>query len=1097
MEAEIQEDENDPKIWQEWYSHLIDEIASELLLLSSEGTDKNSLDKQIHLELLEQRSRSIQSRLLSAINNTPSPNSIRLESLIESLKTLKTGGSLNVSKLNDLKFEGKYATNTNSSSQPFITAKQIDSVIPFHSLTNKKNFRIKNWNIQKRPSGNRRCPITTPGTPEIFKVLATFNNEKACEWITTTDPATWKNEKDSINGSSPLLVACSIGRVPLIKELLKQYTSPGEINARNLQGFNAMDVAILYGFWHTYDLLLEKGAIPSCNPEDLLRSCLTWNFSKNYFILAAHLVKDFLKNRFYTISEELLENAPTVAAIEWISMHAEKEVNIETAIEKGMIDLVKDNLSKITSPLSWEPYLKVLTNPTPAHLTIFELLLEEKKLDADEILNIKDENGDPDIIWPLFLASEKNHLSFFQLLLNYIPQKEVSINRQSKKGTTCLWISSCNRHIDIVMELLNLGANVNLPNSKGDPPLIPCCQKGSETVLELLLQAGADLHLYNKNRDNAFLIGCRTGQPRILELLFKHLKTEEETQKVLNTCAEIDGFVPLLASTELDRTECIKVVVKYGADLETRTSTTNPILPGATALHLAAFYGRINAFKTLCELGSNLLSTTSVGGFTPLHLAIKQNHSSIVRYILTSGIADKNKIQEMLQITDDQGRMPEYYSRMNGNEQIKEEFFTNRLALNLEQICTTATSEMEMKCVQVLKQYGQSLGCYEYKEFTNMNMGEGSTLLVHALLNNNKHLVSSLKEMGANFNQPDDYKITPAFWQALLGSSSSPLELKDEEKKGTELITSSCSSSLSPEIEIMLNRIQKVSTQNLQNKMLLNLSLGAPKLLLLSSSPENKSFESLYKMNYGFEMKVQETILNKIKSPSSPSLIGFIEKLKNNKIFPEGKQSLETLIWNSKIHLIKLIASGEQNLQPIHLLALYLYTGNLTIHNQVNLSLSNWDSNASTIWSPFISCLYQSLTILPPFVGEVYRGVKDAIFNMEDYKIGNKMVWNTFSITSTLWKNTTELINSKKGIVFIIKSRTGRKISSYSKFPMDEEVVFLPGTTFKIVNHLKASSMCLGQSNIRDTTFRIKEGEKDLERACKKQGCLIIELEEI
>src|SRR5258706_14076473 len=104
----------------------------------------------------------------------------------------------------------------------------------------------------------------------------------------------------------------------------------------------------------------------------------------------------------------------------------------------------------------------------------------------------------------------------------------------------------------------------------------------------------------------------------------------------------IDGFNPLLAATEVDKIECIKICKKYGADLEFRTSNMNKIIAGATSLHLACFYGRLASTQTLCDLGCNENSQTSVDGYTPLHISIRQCHANIVRYLMSTEKGKKN-----------------------------------------------------------------------------------------------------------------------------------------------------------------------------------------------------------------------------------------------------------------------------------------------------------------------------------------------------------------------------------------------------------------------------------------------------------------------
>ncbi|AYV81668.1 MAG: ankyrin repeat protein, partial [Harvfovirus sp.] len=64
-----------------------------------------SLDKQIHLELLIQRSKSLSLRVKG-----DSANGVRLFKLCESVKVLQKGGEVDEKKLNDMKYEGLYAT---------------------------------------------------------------------------------------------------------------------------------------------------------------------------------------------------------------------------------------------------------------------------------------------------------------------------------------------------------------------------------------------------------------------------------------------------------------------------------------------------------------------------------------------------------------------------------------------------------------------------------------------------------------------------------------------------------------------------------------------------------------------------------------------------------------------------------------------------------------------------------------------------------------------------------------------------------------------------------------------------------------------------
>ena len=175
--------------------------------------------------------------------------------------------------------------------------------------------------------------------------------------------------------------------------------------------------------------------------------------------------------------------------------------------------------------------------------------------------------------------------------------------------------------------LLDAGADPNYCNKKGNPPLVTICQKGSKELAELILAAGGTVNHLNENGDSMLLICCRNGQHEVLELLL----TQAEPS-IVNHIPWIDGFSAILAATEADRPECIQVLYNYGIDLEQKTADDNPILAGATSLHLAAYYNRFEAAKKLISLGANM-NAKNIHGQTPLHIAVIQGHIPIIKLL--------------------------------------------------------------------------------------------------------------------------------------------------------------------------------------------------------------------------------------------------------------------------------------------------------------------------------------------------------------------------------------------------------------------------------------------------------------------------------
>ena len=1042
IDTQFAEDENKADVQESWYTYLIDEIASEVLMLS---TKPESLDKQVHCELLENRSKYVMINL-----KQDGPNFTRLQTLTENLKTIKKGGQVDQMKLTDTKSEGKYQTQVGS--------KQLNLVIPMASVALARNvaFVRPTWKyipwISKRRSPDK--------TNELCKLVANSKYSAIREHLKT-------HEVDAVS----FMYACRIGRNEVVKLLIankqdRYFVSENkeekgdqitlirtkDTELKSIDGFNAMDLTIIYSNYRTYDVLLGAGFKPSIDGQVLLMTCLQFNH--------LHSAERLIKNKFAVITDEMIRDSPSVEVINWLMSMSSKEVDIETAISKGMIDTVKNNVGKIEN-FSWNAYQDLFSKPNAGQIETIKFLVEAKIADPCEVMNVTNDDK-PDITWPLFLISASGQLELCKFFLEHMPNPEF-INKQTLSGTSCLWISSCSGKLDIVMELLNRGADPNLPRLNGDSALVAVCQKGYDSVAELLLAAGARLDVYNPERDNPVLICCRNGKHVILEMFFKHLEKDPVQLKFfMNLYAEIDFFPPLLASAELNRTECMKVCLKYGADIEYKTADDNKVIGGATSLHLATFYNRFDAVKLLCEYKcnavedcitrsqrqGNILAQTSTGQ-TALHIAIKAGHIYLVRYLLSLPEG-----KQCLTIVDAEGRLPAYYAGQAGNESLKEEFFTNHLAATLERILTANQTD-EVKCSDVLVRYGQSLGCFEFDDITKTSIRDGAGILTYALLNGSKSLVSALEQMGADYQSMDDYKVSPAFWSAYLG-----YETKVDEKT-----------------QLMLDRVQLVKNFGLQNKMLLSLNIGIPLL-------EDKSDVTVaVKMNDGYMANVPTEILKMLHLSRSQqhSILGFIDKLKKEKL-------MAYILFDAKMHAIRLIASGREQLSPVHLMVLYLYTGNLSIFKQVNENLTKTNSS----YMPFIQTLYQALHQLPNYTNEVYRAV-DLPFNA-DYKIGECIKWTSFSMCSKLTNECGTLINKCKGMVFVIKGRVSKDISLYSKFPVDEEVVFMPGTVMKIVAFYRPRITALTQANIRHT---LVAEEKDMERAIKGRASLIIELEEV
>ncbi|GAB6033507.1 hypothetical protein CHUAL_013386 [Chamberlinius hualienensis] len=145
----------------------------------------------------------------------------------------------------------------------------------------------------------------------------------------------------------------------------------------------------------------------------------------------------------------------------------------------------------------------------------------------------------------------------------------------------------------------------------------------NETVKQII-EAGMSVDVLLRNGWNALLLACNRGTDEMVKLLL---------EKGANPSFNREGFTTLMAACatnskeEIELINCVKHLVKYGVDVNAKTSS------GMTALMLSARDGKNMILDYLIESGANT-EMVNVEGWSALVWAIHSGHENIVQSLL-------------------------------------------------------------------------------------------------------------------------------------------------------------------------------------------------------------------------------------------------------------------------------------------------------------------------------------------------------------------------------------------------------------------------------------------------------------------------------
>lgn len=194
------------------------------------------------------------------------------------------------------------------------------------------------------------------------------------------------------------------------------------------------------------------------------------------------------------------------------------------------------------------------------------------------------------------------------------------------------------------------------------------------------------------------------------------------------------------------------------------------------------------------------------------------------------------------------------------------------------------------------------------------------------------------------------------------------------------------------------------------------------------------------------------------------------------RIVPAGVKATPTLFANTSINLTKHVASQQTlhkaeefivtqsmssfqfaraligkwplagKLDVIEMSSINYYTG--LGYGQINQALRSGDQVVLKKFQPVIEAACSALTKMTDnvFAGTVYRGAHLPKEITDLYDVGSHVTEKAFTSTS---RNLSRKFSGNT--LFVIKSKTGKMIDELSSFKSEAEVLFPPGTVFKVL----------------------------------------------
>ncbi|KAI1299277.1 Ankyrin-3 [Halotydeus destructor] len=224
---------------------------------------------------------------------------------------------------------------------------------------------------------------------------------------------------------------------------------------------------------------------------------------------------------------------------------------------------------------------------------------------------------------PLFVAIEASNPGIVRELLADLAAEQLAAKKPLPTEDGVLHLAVAKRDMDLLKQLLEAGALVNMQNATGQTILHVACTEGLENLVKLLHSVGADPNIRDAEENTPLHIATAKGHFKIVDLLTDKFKASVHLRAK-------DGSTLMHIASAAGHAATAMAFMKKGVPLHM------PNKKGAKAIHLASMRGNVDVVKNVLARGENVDCKTNEG-FTALHLAVQAGQPEVVETLLGHG----------------------------------------------------------------------------------------------------------------------------------------------------------------------------------------------------------------------------------------------------------------------------------------------------------------------------------------------------------------------------------------------------------------------------------------------------------------------------